>query len=731
MLIPKSLIKRSTLFALSCFLTVFVYGQKLFNAKIVWSKQKAVCYFLVKDAEIWAMDLIDNSTVLVLDIKKLETDKIINIESFDFSENEQKILLFCNGKRKWRHKTQGDYFVYEVLNQNVHQIGKTLQKTLSFAKFSPDGNLVAYIMQNNIYVENLNTKITKQLTNTGSEKVSNGTFDWSYEEEFSCKDGFRWSYDGQHIAFWNIDASAIPYFTMLNNTDSTYPSAISFPYPKVNYAIPKVKIGIVDLTGQRFSWLNFSIANDSFYAPRMDWYPNEKKLICQYLNRQQNKSKLYSYNFLYKKTDLILSEKDTMFMETKSNWKHDDMKGWEWVDSSGAFLWMSEKNGFRSIYLVNQKGEDTLVTNENFDVMELLYIDKINREVYFSASPNNSTQKYLYKKSYKNLNEKAQLLTPERFKGKNSYQISPDGKYAIHSFTNYYTPEIKSLIQLNTHTIVLEEKNTTAYLDSCSKTPLVQKIKFIKIPYPTYQTELDAFIVYPDSFRESKKYPVLFYVYGEPASQIVVDAYKNHFSLYKGKQEYIYVGIDNRGAPQPKGRAFRKAIYGKIGIVNVEDQVYGAKEILKYPYIDTSRVGVWGWSGGGSLSLNLILQYPSIYKTAVSIAPVTDLKLYDNIYEERYMNLLDSNATNYVKGSAINYAKNLQGNLLLIHGTGDDNVHFQNTEVMVNEFIKYNKKFNLMIYPNRSHGIYEGENTTKHLQQTVTDFLDEKLFYSK
>ena len=354
--------------------------------------------------------------------------------------------------------------------------------------------------------------------------------------------------------------------------------------------------------------------------------------------------------------------------------------------------------------------------------MKIDAIDEKSGYVYFDASPENATQKYLYRTKLDG-SGMAERLSPLNQRGTHDYNVSPTGKFAEHSFSNYFTPNVSEWVALPSHDAIDGHKvyNAVSSADSTKS-----NISFFKVKTEE-GVEMDAWMAKPKNFDATKKYPVVFYVYTEPWGQTAKDEYGTGYNyLYLGdmaKNGYIYVSMDNRGTPVPKGRTWRKSVYRKIGIVNIKDQALGAKEILKWNFIDTSRVAVWGWSGGGSATLNLMFQYPEIYKTGISIAAVGNVLTYDNVYEERYMGLPQETKQDYINGSAITYAKNLKGNLLYIHGSGDDNVHYANAEMLINQLVKYNKQFQLMIYPNRTHSISEGEGTRMHLPTLFTNYL--------
>jgi dipeptidyl-peptidase-4 len=356
-------------------------------------------------------------------------------------------------------------------------------------------------------------------------------------------------------------------------------------------------------------------------------------------------------------------------------------------------------------------------------MIKLNCIDETDRYVYFTASPDNATQKYLFRVKLNGSSKAPERLTPNDQPGTHSYDISPNGKIAIHNFSNSYT-------QPQSETITLPDNKHISGATLAANKDAKNKPEFFKIK-TIDGIEMDGWMVKPTNFDPSKKYPVVFTVYGEPAGQTVTDTYGiGRNGLYAGSMAddgYIYMSVEGRGAPAPKGALWRKSIYKNIGIINIRDQAMAAKEILKWPFVDSTRIAVHGWSGGGSSTLNLMFQYPDIYKTGIAVAAVGWQLSYDNIYQERYMGVPvdDAGREPFIKGSPVTYAKNLRGNLLYIHGTGDDNVHYRNAELLINELIKYNRQFQLMSYPNRTHGIFEGEGTTLHLHTLFTQYLKE------
>lgn len=690
-----------------------------------WTKD-GNAYYLVEKGEIFKIELpsLEKTIFISKDELTPKDGKALVPRNFLLSDDGSKALIYTNTKRVWRYETRGDYWLLNLSTKQLKQVGKTRPaSSLQFAKFSPDGKKIAYVSERNIYVEDIRSGIIKKLTSDkGTKKLINGTFDWVYEEEFFCRDGFRWSPDSKSIAYWQIDANKIRDYYMLNTTDSVYSRVIPVEYPKVGEPPSPARIGAVNIITAQTKWMNVPGDPARHYIIRMEWSgPNE--IILQQLNRKQNESKIMLCNTATGYAKTILTETDEAWVSTINEWRS-DVKGWDWIASGKEFIWFSEKDGWRHLYRISKDGKkQTLVTRGDYDVIDLVNIDEKNGYVYFYASPQNATQRYLYKTNLDG-NGAAEMVTPPIQEGTHNYEISPNGKFTRHSFSNYYTAPLNEWVTLPNHRPFKPEDDISKKIKPENKEK--SNISFFKVTTADGVT-MDAWMVKPKDFDSTKKYPLVFNVYGEPAGTMVSDRYRvtNNF-LYTGDMSadgYIQVSMDNRGTPAPKGRAWRKSIYRKIGQVNIRDQAMGAIEILKWNYIDTSRIAVWGWSGGGSSTLNLMFQYPDLYKTGISIAPVTSSLFYDNIYTERYMGLPQENMEDYIKGAALTHAKNLKGNLLFIHGTGDDNVHYQNAEKLINELVKHGKMFQMMSYPNRTHGISEGEGTFEHLAALYTKFL--------
>jgi dipeptidyl-peptidase-4 len=687
-------------------------------------------YYRVEKNELVQYILPDNKPVVILSKQQLTpagSSVPLQINFYSFSSDQQKVLLFTNTKKVWRLNTKGDYWVLDRTSGSLTQMGKTLpSSSLMFAKFSPDGKSVGYVSGNNIYVEDIATSAIKPLTSNGSVTKINGTFDWVYEEEFACRDGFRWSPDSKKIAFWQLDASSIRKFFIINYTDSIYSRVIPIEYPKVGQKPSSCRVGVVTIADTSKTWMKIPGDPDQNYLVRVEFIPSTANLLIQQLNRKQNSSILFICESETGNSKVIEQESDAAWVDIYqpgNPYTIDFTNKFIWLADAKSILWDSEKDGWRHLYQVSLEGKpEKIVTKGDYDFSDITYVDPKKGYVYFMASPDNATQNYLYRTKLDGTG-KLELVSPALLKGTHSYSFSPNGKYAVHSFSNSFTRPSREFIAVANKKPLNEKKSIMARIDSLK---VISSTEFFKIRTAD-NIEMDGWMVKPVNFDSTKKYPVVFYVYTEPAEATVKDSYGNSRNfLYLGdmaKDGYIYISLDNRGTPAPKGAAWRKSIYQKIGEINIHDQAMAAKEILKWNFVDPERVAVWGWSGGGSATLNLMFQYPEIYKTGIAIAAVANELTYDNIYQERYMGLPQENMDAYVKGSPITYAKNLKGSLLYIHGTGDDNVHYQNAEMLINELVKYNKQFQFMAYPNRTHGISEGQGTFLHLATLYTSYL--------
>lgn len=680
----------------------------------------------------------DTETVLVTPDRvtpSLESGPL-SIENYTLSPDMSKVLIYTNSRRVWRTNTRGDYWVLDLSSHDLKRLGGDAEaSTLMFAKFAPDSNRVAYVRERNIYLDDLRSGETIKLTETPTDDIINGTFDWVYEEELGLRDGFRWSPDGKAIAYWQINTDGVPRITLVNNTAGHYPELLTFAYPKTGQTNPICRIGVMDVE-RRLSthWIHTSDDLRDNYLARMEWTDDSTGVVIQQLNRLQNTNTVRRFTLDLRDPRGGVFQKSSatsLLTETDDAWVniHDEM---HWLPETKAFTWLSERDGWRHLYLVRPgmpESKITRVTSGKFDVIRLLRVDEERQVAYFIASPGSAAQRYLY--SIKLDGTGLREVTPDGNDGTNSYSISPDARFAVHTVSSFDRPPVTTLISLPDHKqMKVLKSNETLHkaVEPLHRHPA----EFFRVDIGD-GVELDAWCMKPPGFSadSSTRYPLLIYVYGEPAGQTVTDNWKGSSYLWHqmlAQRGYIVMSFDNRGTKSPRGREWRKSVYRRIGTLGPDDQAAALQQVLKdRPYIDGSRVGIWGWSGGGSSSLHAIFKYPDLYQTAISIAPVPNQRYYDTIYQERYMGLPNDNVDGYRDGSAMNFASQLTGNLLLIHGTGDDNCHYQTTELLINELVKHNKDFTMMAYPWRTHSIREGKNTTRHLRGLMTRYLEQHL----
>jgi dipeptidyl-peptidase 4 len=713
---------------------------RLFDSKEFDSKPFGPARWLAEDAgyttlepaagdekvkELIRYDLQSGSrSVLVgLDMLHVETEENpLVIKDYEWSPDKKHLLFLTNSQRVWREHTRGDYWLLQVENGRLSKLGgEAKPATLMFAKISPDSQSVAYLCENNIYTENISSGAITQLTLDGAEKIINGTSDWVYEEEFRLRDGFKWSPDSKNIAYWQFNTEGIETFTMINNTDGLYPKLIEIPYPKAGTVNSACRVGVVSAQGGETTWMDVPGASRDHYIPKMEWAANSEQIILQQLNRLQNRNLVMLGSVSDGSTKTVVVEEDESWIDL-----HDDLK---WLDDGAAFTWVSDRDGWQHIFTISRDGNElTLLTPGEFDVISVLHVDEQSGWVYFIASPDNPAQRYLFRTALSG-DGRLTRLTPLDMPGTHSYQISKTAAYAFHTYSRIDKPPVVSLISLPDHQTIRVLENNEELANSFNALDR-QAYEFFRFDQGD-GTLLDGWCLKPPDFNPEQQYPTLFYVYGEPAGQTVLDNWGPKSRLWHNmlaQQGYVIISIDNQGTPAPRGRDWRKSVYRQVGIMTTASQAAGAKVVIEArPYIDPRRVGVWGWSGGGSMTLNLMFKHPKIYKTGIAVAAVSNMHYYDTVYQERYMGLPEDNEKGYNDGSPINFASQLEGRLMIIHGTADDNVHYQCHEALVNELITHNKQFSMMAYPNRTHSIKEGKNTSRHLYTLMTNFLEENL----
>ncbi|GJG85957.1 peptidase S9 [Gemmatimonadetes bacterium T265] len=655
----------------------------------------------------------------------------VAVEDYAWSPEGARLLVFTNSQRVWRQNTRGDYWVVDPAGGPMRKLGgDAAPSTLMFAKFSPDGRRVAYVRDHDLYVEGVADGAITRLTRDGSRTVINGTFDWVYEEEFNLRDGFRWSPDGTRLAYWQLDASGVRDYLLVDDTDSLYAVATPVQYPKAGTTNSAARVGVVDAAGGPTRWLAVPGDPRDHYIARLEWAANSDEVVLQHLNRRQNTNEVMLGDARTGRVRTVLTERDSAWLDVV-----DDLR---WAAGGRRFTWVSERDGWRHLYTVSRDGATTrLLTPGAFDLDNpgsafgaplVVGTDSAAGVFYFTASPENATQLYLYTARLDGRGA-PRRVTPADQPGTHTYVVAPNGRWAFHTTSAFGAPPVTQLVRLPSHEVVRTLTDNAA-LRAAVTTLQRRPAEFFRVTTAAGVT-LDGWMMTPPDFDPTKHYPVLFTVYGEPAAQTVLDAWGGAeylWHLMLTQQGYVVASVDNRGTPAPRGRAFRKVIYGQIGVLNARDQAGAVEALLRQrPYLDPARVGVWGWSGGGATTLNLLFRYPALYRMGMAVAPVSDPRYYDTIYEERYMGLPQEDSARYRQAAAVSVAAGLRGDLLLVHGTGDDNVHYQNSEAVINALVAANKPFTMMAYPNRSHCICEGDNTSRHLFELLTRYLHEHL----
>ncbi len=647
--------------------------------------------------------------------------KPLTIDDYVWSKDERWLLIYTNSQRVWRQKNRGDYWVLEVRTGKLRQLGGNAPAaSLMFAKFSPDSTRVAYAHGGNLHVEQLDSGKITQLTRDGSPTLTNGTPDWVNEEELAIRDAFRWSEDGKSIAFYQFDASGVGEFILVNTTAALYPQLTRIPFPKVGTTNSAVRIGVVPARGGTVRWMNLPGDLRQNYVARLSWTTDTHQLVLHRLNRLQNQLDVYL-------GDARSGELTPFFQDTDAAWVS-VREGVQWTRDSRTLLILSDRDGWQRAYAVSRADRSVrALTPAGADAISLVGTDADDTWLYYLASPEDATQRLLYRCRLDGTGT-AERITPAAQPGTHSFTLSPDGRYAFHTWSRQAQPAVTTLIRLPGHEVVRPLEENRALRENAAA--LVRPPEFFKVEAAP-GVSLDGWMLKPRDFDPARKYPVILFVYGEAGSVTVTDAWGGqrqlfHFAL--ADAGYIVLSLDNRGTPAPKGRTWRKASHGIGNAVAVEDLPVAMKNLLRQrPYLDAARVGVWGHSGGGANTLNLLFRAPDVFHVGVSTAPVTDTRYYDTIYQERYQGLPSQNENGYRIASPLHFAEGLRGKLLLIHGIADDNVHFQHSELLINRLVELQKQFDLMVYPNGSHSLNEGKGYALHRYRTTARYFQTHL----
>ena len=685
--------------------------------QINWMKDGAF-YSALEGEKIVKHQVTDGAAVATLFDAATSVENLgkkVAIEDYALSADEQKILVSSESEPIYRRSSREENFVYDLKSKKLSQLSKGGKQM--FATFSPDGSKVAFVRLNNMYVVDLATMTEKQITTDGKwNHIINGACDWVYEEEFSFAKAFQWSPDSKKIAFISFDETKVPEYNM-QTWGKLYPVDYKYKYPKAGEANSTVTVSIFNLTDSKTVKVDIGKETDQ-YIPRIRWTNDANVLSLNRLNRLQNKMEILHAEANSGKTSVILTEESKTYVDVENF--ADDVY---YLADNKSFVMSSEKDGFKHLYLYDITGKlIRQITTGNWEVADFYGIDEKTKTLYFTSMEMSNIERQLFSISLDGKLKKQ--LTSE--KGMNSANFSKDFKYYILNNTASDSPLKVSLHKAPTGELVkVLEDNAT----------LRKKLEDYNIAPKEFMTiktseniELNAWMIKPTDFDPKKKYPVFMFLYGGPGSQQVLnnfDASNGMWFQHLAQKGYIVACVDNRGTGG-KGADFKKVTYLNLGKLEVKDQIEAAKYWGSLPYVDKGRIGIFGWSYGGYMSSNCLFQGADYFKTAIAVAPVTNWRFYDTIYTERFLRTPQENATGYDENSPVTYAKNLKGNFLLVHGTGDDNVHFQNSISLEDALIKANKQFQSFYYPNKNHGIYGG-NTRLHLYTMMTGFLEKNL----
>ena len=719
--------------------------------------------------EIIRRSLPDGKSTVAIsaDQFRLPSGERISIDDYIWSPDHQYLLVFTNSVRVWRSHTRGDYWLLDLISKSWRKIGgkDVASQSLMFAKFSPQGDRISYVRDRNLFCETTATGEIQEIATSDRPDLIHGTFDWVYEEELKLTRGFEFSPDGSKLAFWQLDESEVPMHSLIDNTSERYPIIKRFAYPKVGQINAAAKIGVYDFETKQTVWLRIAGDPRQHYLAGLRWLPPaaigaNERLLVQQLNRRQNENRLWL-------CDALTGDCVVLLTDTSPGWLMHQAKMLflpeQETDSGDGvlretidLLWLSERSGYRHLYRVAimpwlmtspvDTSEELTeagvhrgvslepITTGPWDVIELSAVSQSTGDVFFTASPDAPTRRALYTTaSNRQMPEPHPLRVSPTDNGTFQYQLSHSASYALETWSAFSVAPVIRLVHLAPYSrMEILEDNAAAEAAISALNPIEQQ--FLSLPIDD-QISLDAWIMLPTSTDSAEELehsiPLVVHVYGEPAGQTVRDAYGGRTYLwhrYLTQLGFAVASIDNRGSASPRGREFRQIVHGKLGVLPPADQAAGVGELLKrFPQIDPDRVGVWGWSGGGSTTLHSVFRYPEIYAAGIAVAPVSDQLDYDTIYQERYMGLVEDDRQRFVDGSPLTHAEGLDDPLLIIHGTGDDNVHFASTQRLINRLVALGKQFQMMAYPGRSHAISEGEGTVMHLHQLMTDFLVQTL----
>jgi dipeptidyl-peptidase-4 len=634
----------------------------------------------------------------------------ILIEDYEFSPDLTRLLIYANSVRVWRQNTKGEYYLWDFQLRQLTPLS-TAPGYQQFAKFSPDGRYVGWVREHDLFVRDLATGEEVRLTHDGNHNIINGTADWVYEEELSLRDAFRFSPDGERIAFWRFDQTVIDPFYMIDET-TLYPTLMPVRYPKAGTQNSEVRIGVVEIGGGEIRWIDLGPDTDIYIAD-MDFAGTSTEIWLTRLNRHQNRLDLMLADVRTGSSRVIMTDEDDAWVEQQEP---------RWIDDGQQFLFLSERDGYSQLYLFRRDGSLVRkVTTGEWDVAAVRGVDERNDIVYFTGSMESPLTRPLYRIG---------------LNGRGLRRVSAEGGTHTARFNptlTMYVDEVSTAAAPPVQTLHGADGQVIRTMDANEE--LAAAVSALDLPAPEFVTlpgddgtPLNAMIMKPRDFDPARRYPVLMFVYGGPGSQQVADRWGGQRYLWHQlmvQEGYLVAIVDNRGTGA-RGRDFKKQTYLRLGQYETADQIAAARHLASLPYVDGDRIGIWGWSYGGYMSLLTLFQGADVFKAAISVAPVTDWRLYDTIYTERFMRTPQENPEGYELGSPVTYADRLEGNLLVVHGTGDDNVHSQNTTQLIQKLQEAGKQFEMRLYPNKTHSI-RGGNTRENLYGYFTEWLKENL----
>ncbi len=679
--------------------------------KMVWISGEDAYTFLKQSNDVrslYRVDLVTDDTTLFLDGERLKFNGLpVVVTNYSFSQDGHKILIQADREKIWRRSNWGTYWIYNRETAEMVPVSKNNQR-LRNVKFSPDGKMVAYVREdNNLYTFEIGRQRERQLTRTGTDVILNGHFGWVYEEEFSLYDAYRWSPNSKTIAYWEENQSRVPVFTLINELE-LYPVTTEIRYPKAGQTNPTMRIGVVKATGGATRWMDIGDNRDMYY-PRIYWHSSEQLLVMR-MRRLQNRWDL-----------LICNPKSG---KKKQGLMEMDENGWVSVHDNYRFLekdevvWISERSGYQHLHRHTLKGEELAqLSDGQWEATRIVHLDEERNVVHFMANKASVAESHLYSVSFDGTGLKQ--LTTE--KGNHSVQFSPSGEYFVDSYSSVSHPRKILLKRRDGTTVrVIKETDKNQFDDYDWSIP-----RFVTFKTHDGAATLDGIVILPVGYKKGKKYPMMVYGYGMPGTQIVRDRWGGLWNQFLAQEGFIVFSMDARGM-SGRGEMFKNLSYGDMSRYLAKDHVAGIDYMVREWGADPNRVGAWGWSGGGYFTGLMLTKNGSHFKAGVSVAPVMDFRLYDTIYTERSMGLPQDNEAGYDSTSVFSYVDNLQGHLLVIHATGDDNVHSQNTTQLVEKFVNAKQPLEVFYYPSRAHGI-RGGNSRIHLYTKMFNHLREHL----